>query len=150
MLALPSLIGKLLKFRGFAGIFLIFGLILFYFLVETKADIFPTLRCVRRHAKYALDRRKLTKILTSKNLGRYRSQGGRKSAMGRVMFLETKWTRPFWGTDCWRAPKASPRPRQPPFAAPALRARKRFAGLAFFEMLSQYPQAAFQGLCEDH
>ena len=34
-----------------------------------------------------------------------------------------KWTRPFWGTDCRRAPKASKtfRPRQPPFTAPALR-----------------------------
>ena len=32
-----------------------------------------------------------------------------------------KWTRPFWGTDCWRAPKSLFLSRQPPFAGPALR-----------------------------
>ena len=31
-----------------------------------------------------------------------------------------KWTRPFWGTDCRRAPKGLPRLRQPLFAARAL------------------------------
>ena len=31
------------------------------------------------------------------------------------------WTRPVWGTDCWRSPTAFPRPRQPLFAVPELR-----------------------------
>ena len=39
-----------------------------------------------------------------------------------VEILEiSKWTRPFWGTDCRRALKTSAQPRQTPFAAPALR-----------------------------
>ena len=44
-----------------------------------------------------------------------------------------KWTRrPFWGTDCRRE------------------SLKVLVGLAFCEMLSQYPRSAFQGLCGGH
>ena len=41
-----------------------------------------------------------------------------------------KWTRPFWGTDCRRAPKASSRPRQPLFAAPAWRELESACGVS--------------------
>ena len=42
-------------------------------------------------------------------------------------------------------PKSFPRPRQPLFFSAGIeRARKVLAGLAFCEMLSQYPQSAFK------
>ena len=57
---------------------------------------------------------------------------GRKDSLSRacgcldngscVQSIMCKWTRPFWGTDCRRAPKSlSSAPRQPLFAVPALR-----------------------------
>ena len=46
--------------------------------------------------------------------------------------------------------KPPPWPRQPLFAVPALRELEMLAGLAFCEMLSQYPRSAFQGLCGGH
>ena len=59
-----------------------------------------------------------------------------------------KWTRPFWGTDCWRAPTSlSSAQAAPPCSAGIERARKVLAGLAFCEMLSQSPRSAFQGHC---
>ena len=60
-----------------------------------------------------------------------------------------KWPRPFWGTDCQRAPKSLCSAQVALFAVPALRSQssKVLAGSAFCEMPSQYPRSAFQGLC---
>ena len=63
-----------------------------------------------------------------------------------VKSIMCKWTRPFWGTDWRRSPKALPRPRQPLYAVPRFREPKSACRVtAFCEMLSQYPQSAFQG-----
>ena len=64
-----------------------------------------------------------------------------------VFSMMCKWTRPFWGTDCRRAPKSLSSAH---FAGPDWESSKVLAGLALFEMLSQYPQSAFQGLCGGH
>ena len=56
----------------------------------------------------------------------------------------SKWTRPFWGTDCRRSPKSLLKafPRLKSLQCQRLRV---LAGLVFREMLSQYPQSACQG-----
>ena len=41
--------------------------------------------------------------------------------IGVVLSIMCKWTRPFWGTDCWRAPESLSSARQPLFTVPALR-----------------------------
>ena len=53
-----------------------------------------------------------------------------------------KWMRPFWGTDCRRSPKSR---ASPLFAVPASRELESAGTMRFYEILSQYPQSAFQG-----
>ena len=57
-----------------------------------------------------------------------------------------KWTRPFWGTDCRRAPKSLSSAQATLLCSSKhWESSKVLAGLAFCEMRSQYPWSAFRG-----
>ena len=60
-----------------------------------------------------------------------------------IISVMCKWTRPFWGTDCQRPPKASFRPRQPCFAAPALRELESACRVSIFWDAVTVPTVCF-------
>ena len=73
------------------------------------------------------------------------SKNARVGVSGFFFSIMCKWTRSFWRTDCQRALKASPRPRQPLFAVPALRELESACRVSILWDAVTVPTVCFSG-----